>query len=157
MGDPAKFYHVVPRDTAIQVLVEGFWDSPSTWLPERPERGVWLTERPLNANDGLPPGWDTVLEVQFDRPLEQLSQWRWVTDGDAARGVPEECAWLIPAEFVNTVGRVRLLEQTELSEAEIRSALQRHEAFLRNLGRVGEQLEEETGRFEGMLRRWEPA
>jgi hypothetical protein len=151
-----NLYHVVSREMAIGILVEGFTDQPSHWTPHRPERGVWLTERPLTVSDGLPDDWTTVLEVKFDAPDSEFLRWRWVTDGDPARGVPEERAWLIPAEIVNTRATTRLLE-ADLSEAEVRDALQKHEAHLRRAGRIGEQLEEAMRRFEEDLRRWEPA
>lgn len=50
-----KLYHVVPRETAVMILAEGFWDACSPWLPDRPEEGVWLTPFPMGCQRRLAP------------------------------------------------------------------------------------------------------
>jgi hypothetical protein len=138
-------YALYPRDTGIMVLADGFFDALSLWLPERPEVGVWLSEQPLDANDGLPDGWDTVLEVRLSIAPEELRKWEWAFG--------EQRAYLIPATVVNTIGTVRLLEQHEASEDEIQAILAKHEAWFRSEGMVGEQLEEAMRKDEDFLRR----
>lgn len=163
-----KLYHVTSLDAALMVLVEGFHDAPHPWLPEQEAEGVWLTESPLSVHEGLPPDWNTVLEVELDVPAAELDRWHWQQEHRppsrpghpyAARQGPPQFVtwgWLVPAYILNTQGTTRLREQTEASEAEIREVLDRYQKMRRDGGMIGEQLEEDVRRVESELRRWEP-
>lgn len=147
-----KLYHVVPQETAFRILLEGFWDAEA---PDFHQEGVWLTSRPMDANDGLPADWNSVLEIDLDLSQDDLSHWRCTAETES--GEILTLGWLIPAAIVNSRSTARLVEQGELSEPEVQAAIQRHEAHLRQRGMIGEQLEEAMREFEGYLRRWEPA
>src|SRR5687767_15011253 len=95
-----KLYHVVSRDTAIMVLLEGFWDaddplassaSSADWT-----RGVFLTERPVDAQDGFSGDWNTVLEVEFPAGGSSLNPYKIMGDTISPY-------WIVPAEIVNEV------------------------------------------------------
>jgi hypothetical protein len=82
---------------------------------------------------------------QKRRKREELHRYYW--------SLPGASGWLIPAELVNGRGTTKILEQDEVSEAEIQVILVQNEARLRGKGMVGEQLEEVMRKEEEFLRR----
>jgi hypothetical protein len=65
--------------------------------------GVWLSNVPLDANEGA--FGDTLLGVELDLTYEQLRLYGWVQDGAGYR------EWLIPAQIINAKATVRILEE----------------------------------------------
>ena len=64
--------------------------------------GVWLSDRPLEGEDG-PPG-DAILEVVMDASEESLELFQ-------LEGVVWEAQlWIVPAEIVNARSTVRILQ-----------------------------------------------
>jgi hypothetical protein len=145
-----NLYYVVPRETAIEILLDGFWDTVHPFLPHREEEGVWLTSHPLSVNEGWPEEFDTVLEVKLPLTRDELRLWEWTEDSRE-----DVWGWLIPAEVVNAKGQVRLMESA-LTDAEILESLQMWRHVWEKKGVVGKQLQEQLDRFEAELRRWEP-
>ena len=81
-------YHRTSAANAI--LAGGFRDGQGTYLTHETWRGVWLADRPLDANEGA--SGDTVLFV--DLPDEVAAKHEW----DQDIGYRE---FLVPAEIVN--------------------------------------------------------
>jgi len=75
---------------AVQILAEGFRDREGTYMTETVHQGVWLSDRPLDSNEGA--YGDVVLFV--DIPEEVVAPYEWVQD----IGYRE---FLIPADIVN--------------------------------------------------------
>jgi hypothetical protein len=140
----------LPRETAIQILLEGFWDAGHPWLPNCEKEGVWLTTVPLDAGDGWPEEFDTVLEVDLSLTREAIRPFEWTVDGEE-----DVWGWFIPAEVVNAQGKTRLLESA-IPESEVQETLGMWRAAWHADGAVGEQLEERFARLESELRRWTP-
>ena len=81
-------YHRTNHADAI--LADGFRDGDGTYMTDRAWRGIWLSDRPLDANEGA--YGDTVLFVEI--PDDVIAGYEWVQD----IGYLE---FLVPAEVVN--------------------------------------------------------
>ena len=88
-----KLYHVTTRDRARTILREGFRDNEGSYGTDRQWSGVWLSDRPLDCNEGV--SGNTILAVSFDCEPDDLSDYERVQEGLPYR------EWLIPADFVN--------------------------------------------------------
>lgn len=84
-----KLYH--RTDAADAILRDGFRDRTGSYLTEGDFIGVWLSDRPLDGNEGA---WgDSVLVV--DMPETTVVPFEWVEDGKSYR------EFLVPAEVLN--------------------------------------------------------
>ena len=77
-------------DHADAILSVGFRNGEGTYMTEQVWRGVWLSDRPLDANEGA--YGDAVLFVEI--PEDAVAEYEWVQD----IGYRE---FLVPAEVVN--------------------------------------------------------
>lgn len=95
-----RLYHRTTAAAAAQILRGGFRDSTGTYMTDQEFSGVWVSEVPLDINDG-PPG-DTLLEI--DLPIEQtlIDEYEWPEDGKTRR------EWLVPSALLNAHASVRL-------------------------------------------------
>jgi hypothetical protein len=97
------FYHRTTSAAAYTILREGFRDGTGTYLAERQFSGIWLSQTPFDANDGV---WgDTLLEVTIDLAADVLADLEWVEEGKQRR------EWLVPAVLLNPNCRVRIVEE----------------------------------------------
>ena len=85
-----RLYHRTDAKDAI--LAEGFTDAEGDYLTDRLHGGVWLTDRILDASEGVGTGED-VLDLEI--PEEIVAPFEWI-EGD--KGYRE---FLVPAEIVN--------------------------------------------------------
>jgi hypothetical protein len=96
-------FHKTTLQAATQILRDGFRDGTSPYMTDQEFSGVWLSDRPLGANEGV---WgDTLLEVSVDLTVDDLDAWEWIEDGKAHR------EWLIPADLLNPKCGVRILKE----------------------------------------------
>lgn len=94
-----ELYHRTPD--AERVLTEGFEDGGGTYGTDQWFEGVWLSDRPLEVNDGIV---GTLLMVEI--PEAVIVHYEWVEDGKLYR------EWLVPAEIVNRY-RVQVVVEDE--------------------------------------------
>jgi len=89
-----RTYHRTFQADAI--LRDGFKDSTGTYLTDREHTGVWLSDRPLDINEGA--DGDRLLSI--DIPEEVFRKWEeaWEESGKPYREA------LIPAQIVNSYG-----------------------------------------------------
>jgi hypothetical protein len=112
---PLPFYHATTPEAAASIVANGFRDGCGTYGfvgLEEPIRGVFLSRSPCNPNDGAKGM--TVLEVVLDLTEKELEPYgivEWDDDEDEAEAVAYE--WVMPAEVINTRGKVRLLSDDE--------------------------------------------
>jgi hypothetical protein len=77
---------------------DGFRDTGGSYMTESEHRGVehrgvWLLDRPLDANEGA---WgDTAIAVDLPLSEADLNQYEWKEEGKVYR------EWLIPAAIIN--------------------------------------------------------
>jgi hypothetical protein len=96
-------WHRTSADRAESILREGFRDGHGGYMTDREFRGVWLSDQPLDSNDGA---WgDTLLRVMLGCTEDEISDFEWIEEGKAYR------EWLIPALFVNRLAEVSLTER----------------------------------------------
>jgi hypothetical protein len=96
-----RFFHRTVAAEAI--LADGFQDATYRYMTDREWTGVWLSDLPLDDNDGA--HGDVLLAL--DLPAEvaaTLSDYEWVEDGKPYR------EWLVPAAILNEFGTVTVVE-----------------------------------------------
>jgi len=99
----AKLFH--RTDDAEAILTSGFKDGTGRYLTTNEYSGVWLSNVPLDVNEGA--FGDTLLLVELDVAEGELSQFEWIEEGKGFR------EWLIPAALINAKGKVRIVEETD--------------------------------------------
>jgi hypothetical protein len=87
-----KLYHRTYNTK--EILAEGFKDGKGYYLTARKHRGVWLSNCPLDANEGA--FGDTVLAIKI--PIKEIRDYEWIEKGKGYR------EWLVPARVVNKFG-----------------------------------------------------
>lgn len=93
-------YHRTTHDAAQSILREGFRNHADSYMTDREWRGVWLSDAPLDPNDGA---WgDTLLAVDLSLPDEAIADYEWIEEGKGYR------EWLVPAELINANSKVTI-------------------------------------------------
>jgi hypothetical protein len=93
-----KVYHVTTPDCACMIEAQGFRDSTGTYMTDREWAGVWLSDRPLDSNEGA--AGTVTFEIELDETA--IQEFEWIEEGKTYR------EWLVPAAIVNNGTRVRL-------------------------------------------------
>ena len=91
-----RLYH--KTSAADSILAHGFKDSYGPYLTNQIYGGVWLSDRPLDVNEGA--DGDTLLSLEI--PDEVVGKYEWIEDGKTYR------EFLVPAETVNRYGPVQV-------------------------------------------------
>jgi hypothetical protein len=90
-------YHITSSENAAAIKRDGC-DTGGSYMTESEHRGVehrgvWLFDRPLDANEGA---WeDTAIAVDLPLSEADLDQYEWKEEGKVYR------EWLIPAAIIN--------------------------------------------------------
>ena len=84
-------YHRTHAAIAEPILCDGFRDGTGTYLTTEEHSGVWLSNVPLDINEGAEG--DTLL--QLDLPEQTIADYEWREDGKRYR------EWLVPARLIN--------------------------------------------------------
>lgn len=86
-----RLFHRTRAHNAKSILREGFRDAEGNYGVANTYRGVWLSDTPLEANEGA---WgDTLLVVELDE--SDVAPFEWVEEGKAFR------EFLVPAAIIN--------------------------------------------------------
>jgi hypothetical protein len=105
-------YHRTTVRAATAVMQGGFRDGYGTYLTEQGHSGVWLSQEPLDCNEGAVG--DALLEVALDCAESDIAEHEWVEydpdDVAMARPLTKKREWLIPAAFVNAHATVSLVD-----------------------------------------------
>ena len=97
-----RFYHRTSTEAAQAILREGFRDTTGTYMTDEEFTGVWVSERPLDCNEGA---WgDVVLQIELEATAEELADFEWVEEGKPHR------EWLVPASLLNGRGKITVEE-----------------------------------------------
>ncbi len=92
------FYHRTHRRAAEAIVKSGFRDSTGYYMTDARLAGVWLSEVPLDLNEGA--GGDVLLRVSMRLSEEELDYYEVKEEGKHYR------EWLFPASMLNTRGKV---------------------------------------------------
>jgi len=95
-------YHCTTEIAAQHILADGFRDNTGRYLTDRVWTGVWVSDRPLDNNEGA--SGETLLQIEIAE--EVLTPYEWVEEGKPYR------EWLIPAEVLNGFGKVKLADRS---------------------------------------------
>jgi hypothetical protein len=93
-----RCYH--RTDAADAILAEGWRDMEGTYLTKHVYRGVWVSNTPLDVNEGAVG--EAVLLI--DVPDELFAEYEWVEEGKGCRES------LIPAALLNELPKPRKVE-----------------------------------------------
>jgi hypothetical protein len=95
-------YHRTTVPAARRILVSGLEDGEGYYLTDELFRGVWLSEEPLDENEGAKG--PVLLEVDIDLVDDALGEYEWLEDGKPYR------EFLIPAEVLRGHSWIQVLE-----------------------------------------------
>ena len=101
-GGRVILYHRTTKDAAHSIRENGFRDATGAYLTKHTYTGVWFADVPLDENEGA--DGSVLLEVDLNVTDKEVSEYEWVEQGKPYR------EWLIPAEFVNARGQVRVVD-----------------------------------------------
>jgi len=91
-------------EIARQILAEGFRNGRGTYMTDEEFEGVWVSDRPLDPNEGA--FGNAVLEIEISLPRAVLDLYEWTEEG------PKDYReWLLPAALLNgTEASTRLID-----------------------------------------------
>jgi len=102
-----RLFHSTTPEAARAILAVGFRDGRERCLTDDFYEGVWLSDTPLDENEGCKGHF--VLAVELDVPESALTDYEWVKEDWI--GYRE---WLIPAEYVNAHATVTIEDTGEV-------------------------------------------
>ncbi len=96
------FYHRTAAEAAHQILRDGFRDGVGTYLTDQVWSGVWISNVPLDVNEGAEG--DTLLQLEG---LEEaaITDFEWIEDGKAYR------EWLVRARLLNEQAKITVVDE----------------------------------------------
>ena len=98
-------YHRTTKHAAESILRDGFQDGEGTYMTTEWRRGVWLSDRPLDINEGA--RGDVLLRVELTCDEADLKHWEWREESKTCR------EWLVPAALVNGQAKVAIDPEDE--------------------------------------------
>lgn len=104
-----RLYHTTNRAAARAILRSGFRDAVGRFMTEVEHRGVWLSDRPLDCNEGAKG--DVVLAVEIDG--RRITQFEWKEFASLRSRAPIDKGyreWCAPAAVINRHGNVLLID-----------------------------------------------
>lgn len=97
-----KLYRRTDQDP-VAVGRDGFTDRVGRYLTEQEWSGVWLSDRPLDANEGAEGA--HLLELTIDATESDLADYEWIEEDKTYR------EWLVPAAVLNP--RIRSVREID--------------------------------------------
>jgi hypothetical protein len=97
-------FHRTTTAAAKQIIANGFRDSAGRYMTTGWHRGVWLSDRPLDSNQGA--DGDVLLCIVLSCSEVQIARWEWI---EARKPYRE---WLIPAQTVNHLGTLLVVRES---------------------------------------------
>jgi len=98
-------YHRTTEGIATRIAADGFRDSEDYYGTENLHSGVWLSDRPLDADEGAVG--NALLRVELNIGDREIAQFEWIEDGKPYR------EWLIPACLIDELGKTVITEIRE--------------------------------------------
>jgi hypothetical protein len=102
-----KLFRRVRPSEAERVLAGGFENHTGTYLTDREWTGVWVSDRALDCNEGIPLAAIVLLEIQLHVPEAAIADYEWVEEEKTYR------EWLLPAVLLNRYASVRMVGEDE--------------------------------------------
>jgi hypothetical protein len=95
-------YHRTTEDAARKIVSDGFRDGEDYYGTETRLSGVWLSDSPLDANEGA--CGNALLRVELKIGYDEIKQFECIEDGKPYQ------EWLIPASVINECGTTTIEE-----------------------------------------------
>jgi hypothetical protein len=92
------YYHRTSQENARSILKTGFHDGEGKYLTDRIWKGVWVSDRPLDSNEGAEG--EALLEIHI--PENEVSPFEWAEKERPYR------EFLVPARVLNEKGIIVL-------------------------------------------------
>ena len=103
-----RLYHATTPEAAEKIVADGFRDSSGFYMIARETSGVWLSDVPLDDNEGA--SGDTLLFVDLALSEEEIAKYEWIEEWKTYR------EWQIPADLVNENASIRIATEEEADE-----------------------------------------
>ena len=97
-----RVYHRAPHANTIRA--EGFLDGEGTYGTPNTYRGVWVSDVPLDVNEGV----DAAALFSIEIPAELFDSYEWAEEGKPYRQA------LVPASDLNRYGPPSIVSDVEL-------------------------------------------
>jgi len=94
-----QLYHVTTAKNAEAIMRDGFCDRSGSYVIDTILTGVWLSDRPLDANEAM--AGSTVLVVDLHVPISDLADYELIEEGKPYR------EWCVPADVARRIATVR--------------------------------------------------
>jgi hypothetical protein len=102
-----NLYHRTTAENAHSILIGGFRNADGYYLTDRKWSGVWVSDRPLDSNEGAEG--DTLLKIAAGFTEAELADFEWIEEGKGYR------EWLVDAALLNAKARrVTVVSAVEL-------------------------------------------
>jgi hypothetical protein len=98
-------YHRTSEDIARQIIVNGFRDGQGYYLTTRLHSGVWVSDQPLDENEGA--CGNALIRIELAKDEAEIAAFEWIEDGKQYR------EWLMPADLINEFGTIEIQEIDE--------------------------------------------
>jgi hypothetical protein len=98
-----RYFHRTTAAAAEAILAQGFRDGRGSYMTDRMHEGVWLSDRPLDGNEGA----YGVMLLTVDVLAAVVEPYEWIEEGKTYR----EC--LVPTALVNAQGTVATADDEE--------------------------------------------
>jgi hypothetical protein len=102
-----KLFRRVTPEEAERVVNAGFENHSGRYLTEQEWEGVWVSDAPLDCNEGVSNGATVLIEIELALPESDITDYEWVEEGKPYR------EWLLPAELINAHAKARVLSEEE--------------------------------------------
>lgn len=104
-----RLYHRTTAEAASAIIATGFHNATADYGIGRETTGVWLSNAPLDANEGAQG--ETLIGVDLNLPEDQITLYEWVEEGKPYR------EFLLPAALVNDASRLHIINEDEPNSA----------------------------------------
>jgi hypothetical protein len=98
-------YHRAAEDIARQIIATGFRDSEGYYMTTRLHSGVWVSDQPLDENEGA--CGNALIRIELAKDESEIASFEWIEDGKPYR------EWLVPAALLNEFGKIEIQEIDE--------------------------------------------
>jgi hypothetical protein len=95
-------YHRTAEEIARQIIAHGFRDGEGSYMTTQLHSGVWVSDQPLDANEGA--CGNALIRIELAKDEAEIGSFEWIEDGKPYR------EWFIPATLLNEFGKITIQE-----------------------------------------------
>jgi hypothetical protein len=99
----SRYFHRTTTAATEAILAHGFRDGRGRYMTDTEHEGVWVSDRPLDANECA---WGVML-LAVEVPAHVVEPYEWIEEGKPYR------EFLVPAALLNAQGKVTIADENE--------------------------------------------